>query len=200
MTRKVALVVGGASGIGEAIATRLAAEGAGVFLTGRRESEVRAAADRIGHGARSIVADASVPVDIERAIATVVADSGRIDALIFSAAIAEPADVLSSTTEHFDRHFALNVLGPLLAMRAAVPHMPSGSAAVVVGSTASEMENPPYGTYAATKAALRSYARTWTVELAPLGIRVNVLSPGPTETAMMADVSDEVRAIILLSF
>ena len=75
--------------------------------------------------------------------------------------------------------------------------MPSGSAIVVVGSTASEMANPPYGTYAATKAALRSYVRTWTVELAPRGIRVNVLSPGPTKTATMANVSQEVRAIIL---
>ena len=197
MMDKVALVVGGASGIGKAIAARLAAEGAAVFLTGRRESEVDGAADEIGHAARSIVADAGDPVDIERAVAMVVADSGRIDALIFNAAIAEPADVLSSTADHFDRHFALNVRGPLLAMRAAVPHMPSGSAAVLVGSTASEMANSPYGTYAATKAALRSYVRTWTVELAPRGIRVNVVSPGPTETPMMADVSEEVRALIL---
>lgn len=84
-----------------------------------------------------------------------------------------------------------------VAMRAVVPHMPAGSAAVVVGSTASEMANPPYGTYAATKAALRSYVRTWTAELAPRGIRVNVLSPGPTETHMMAGVPDDVRKIIL---
>jgi NAD(P)-dependent dehydrogenase (short-subunit alcohol dehydrogenase family) len=104
---------------------------------------------------------------------------------------------VSSTTDHFDCHFALNVRGPLLAMKAAVPHMPSGSAAVVVGSTASEMANPPYGTYAATKAALRSYVRTWTVELAPRGIRVNVVSPGPTDTAMMANVADDIRAVIL---
>jgi NAD(P)-dependent dehydrogenase (short-subunit alcohol dehydrogenase family) len=197
MTDKVALVIGGASGIGEAIAERLAMEGAAVFLTGRRETEIEAAADRIGHGARSIVADASDPADIERAVATVVADAGRIDALIVNAAIAEPAELVSSTTDHFDCHFALNVRGPLLAMKAAVPHMPSGSAAVVVGSTASEMANPPYGTYAATKAALRSYVRTWTVELAPRGIRVNVVSPGPTDTAMMANVADDIRAVIL---
>ena len=197
MTEKVALVVGGASGIGEAIAARLAAEGAAVFVTGRHDGELDGAVARIGRGVRKIVADASDPADIERAVAAVVSDKGRIDALVFNAAIAKPADVLTSTAEHFDEHFALNVRGPLLAVKAAVPHMPSGSAVVVIGSTASQMANPPYGTYAATKAALRSYVRTWTVELAPYGIRVNVLSPGPTETATMADVSDEVRKIIL---
>ncbi len=197
MTDKAVLVVGGASGIGAAIAQRLATEGALMFLTGRRQADVSSAAPRIGHGARTIVADASDPADIERAVATVVAEHGRIDALVFNAAMAEPEDLLSSTPELFDRHFALNARGPLLAMRAAVPHMQSGSAVVVVGSTASEMANPPYGTYAATKAALRSYVRTWTLELAPRGIRVNVLSPGPTETPMLAEVSDEIRALIL---
>jgi len=82
-------------------------------------------------------------------------------------------------------------------MRAAIPHMPAGRAAVIVGSNASEIAVPHYGTYAATKAALRSYARTWTAELAPRGVRVNVLSPGPTDTAKMADVSDDIRAAIL---
>lgn len=197
MKDKVALVIGGASGIGEAIAERLAAEGAAVFLTGRREAEVVAAATRVGHGARSIMADASNPADIERAIATVVADHGRIDALVLNAAVSEPADLMTSTAELFDRHFALNVRGPLLAMQAAIPHMPSGSAAVVVGSTASEMAVPYYGTYAATKAALRSYVRTWTAELAPRGVRVNVLSPGPTDTPKMADVTDDIKAAIL---
>lgn len=197
MTDKVALVIGGVSGIGLAIADRLAAEGAMVFLTGRRFADLDAAASGIGHGAKAIVADAANPADVERAIAAVVAEHGRIDALVLNAAIAEPEDLLSSTADLFDRHFALNVRGPLLAMRAAVPHMRSGSTAIVVGSTASEMANPPYGTYAATKAALRSYVRTWTLELAPRGIRVNVLSPGPTETPMLASVTDDIRAIIL---
>ncbi|NPD66570.1 SDR family oxidoreductase [Lichenicola cladoniae] len=197
MTNKVALVIGGASGIGLAIASRLASEGALVSLTGRRQADLDVAAATIGHGARPIVADAADPADIERAIAAVVTEHGRIDALVLNAAIAEPEALLSSTAQLFDRHFVLNVRGPLLAMRAAVPHMRAGSAVVVVGSTASELGNPPYGTYAATKAALRSYVRTWTLELAPLGIRVNVLSPGPTETPMLADVSDDIRAIIL---
>ena len=197
MTDKVALVIGGASGIGEAIVQRLATEGASVFLTGRRQAEVDGAASRIEHNVRGIVADASNPADIERAVVDVVADHGRIDALVFNAAVSEPADLLSSTADLFDRHFALNVRGPLLAMRAAVPHMPPGSSAVLIGSTASEMAVPYYGTYAATKAALRSYVRTWTAELAPLGVRVNVLSPGPTDTPKMADVTDDIKASIL---
>ena len=197
MKDKVALVIGGASGIGEAIAERLATEGALVFLTGRQKTEIEGAAARIGHGARSIVADASDPADIDRAIATVVAEMGGIDALVFNAAVSEPSGLLSTTANFFDRHFALNVRGPLLAMRAAIPHMPPGSAAVVVGSTASEIAVPYYGTYAATKAALRSYVRTWTAELAPRGVRVNVLSPGPTDTPKMADVTDDIRAAIL---
>jgi NAD(P)-dependent dehydrogenase (short-subunit alcohol dehydrogenase family) len=197
MTDKVALVVGGASGIGEAIAGRLAAEGALVFLTGRRKGEVDSAAVRIGHGAQAIVADAGDPTDIERAVATVVAEHGRIDALVLNAAVSEPADLSASTADVIDRHFALNVRGPVLAMRAAIPHMPSGSSAVLVGSTASEIAVPHFGTYAATKAALRSYVRTWTAELAPLGVRVNVLSPGPTDTAKIADVAPDIRATIL---
>jgi len=197
MTNKVALVIGGASGIGQAIAQRLASEGALVLLTGRRQADVDAVADQIGQGVKGIVADAANPADVERAVAAVVAEHGRIDALVLNAALSEPADLLSSTAELFDRHFSLNVRGPLLAMRAAVPHMLPGSAAVVVGSTASEMAVPHYGTYAATKAAVRSYVRTWTAELAPRGVRVNVLSPGPTDTPMMADVSDEIRGAIL---
>lgn len=197
MKDKATLIIGGASGIGEAIGERVAAEGALVFVTGRQQAGVEAAAAKIGHGARSIVADANNPADVERAIAMVVAEHGRIDALVFNAAVSEAADLLSSTAELFDGHFALNVRGPLLALKAAVPHMPAGSAAVLVGSTASEMAVPYYGTYAATKAALRSYVRTWTAELAPRGIRINVLSPGPTDTPKMADVTDGVRAMIL---
>lgn len=197
MTNKIALVIGGASGIGEAIATQFAAEEADVFVTGRRVAELDEAISRIGNGARKLVVDANDPLDVERAVTALVASTGRIDTLVFNAAIAQPADLLSSSADHFDSHFALNVRGPLLALQAAVPHMPAGSAVIVVGSTASEMANSPYGTYAATKAALRSYVRTWTVELAPRGIRVNVLSPGPTETPMMSEVTEEVRKIIL---
>jgi NAD(P)-dependent dehydrogenase (short-subunit alcohol dehydrogenase family) len=193
MTKKVALVMGGASGIGLAIAERLAKEGASVFLTGRRAADVEAAAARVGQTARGLVADASDPTDIGRVIATVEAEAKQIDAFVYSAGIMEPAELAETTTEHFDRHFMVNVRGALLTMQAATPHMAAGGAALLIGSIADVRGVTPYGTYAATKASLRSYVRSWTVELAPRGVRVNILSPGPTDTAMMAGISDEMR-------
>jgi NAD(P)-dependent dehydrogenase (short-subunit alcohol dehydrogenase family) len=197
MTNKVALVVGGAKGIGFAIAERLAAEGAAVFLTGRRAEEVEQAARSIGRAARGIVADASLPQDIRKVVATVQEAHGRIDALVLNAGISEPASLTDETPEHFDRHFAVNVRGPVFGLQAALPALREGGAVVLVGSIADAAGISPYGTYAATKAALRSYARTWTVELAPRGIRVNVVAPGPTDTDMMASVPEEGRAALI---
>jgi NAD(P)-dependent dehydrogenase (short-subunit alcohol dehydrogenase family) len=197
MTNKVALVVGGAKGIGLAIADRLAAEGAAVFLTGRRAEEVESAAGKIGRGARGIVADASVPQDVSEAIAMVRDEHGRIDALVLNAGISEPALLADETPEHFERHFLVNVRSSVLGLQAALGIMGEGSSVVLVGSAADTAGVPSYGTYSATKAALRSYARTWTAELAPRGIRVNVVSPGPTDTAMLAAASDEVRAALV---
>jgi NAD(P)-dependent dehydrogenase (short-subunit alcohol dehydrogenase family) len=197
MTNKVALIVGGAKGIGLAIAERLAAQGAVVFLTGRRADEVEQAARSIGRGARGIVADASVPQDLARVVATVQEAHGRIDALVLNAGISEPASLVDQTPEHFDRHFAVNVRGAVFGLQAALAAMDEGGAVVLVGSIADGMGISPYGTYAATKAALRSYARTWTVDLAPRGIRVNVVAPGPTDTDMMASVPEEGRAALI---
>jgi NAD(P)-dependent dehydrogenase (short-subunit alcohol dehydrogenase family) len=197
MLNKVALVVGGASGIGLATAERLAAEGATVFLTGRRAETVEMAAATIGRGARGLVADASVAQDVAAAVAAVRDAHGRIDALVLNAGISEPALLIEETPEHVDRHFLVNVRGPVLAFHAAVGAMDEGSSVVLIGSIADMAGIPHYGTYAATKAALRSYARTWTAELAPRGIRVNVVSPGPTDTAMMAATTDEVRAALV---
>lgn len=197
MLNKVALVVGGASGIGLATAERLAAEGATVFLTGRRAETVKMAAATIGRGACGLVADASVAQDVAAAVAAVRDTHGRIDALVLNAGISEPALLAEETPEHVDRHFLVNVRGPVLAFQAAVGAMDKGGSVVLIGSIADTAGIPHYGTYAATKAALRSYARTWTAELAPRGIRVNVVSPGPTDTAMMAATTDEVRAALV---
>jgi NAD(P)-dependent dehydrogenase (short-subunit alcohol dehydrogenase family) len=197
MAGKVALVVGGARGIGLAIAERLATEGAMVFITGRRADQVEAAAATIGHGTRGLVADAGVSTDLELAVETVRAEHGRIDALVLNAGIADPATLDAETPDHFDHLFAVNVRGPLFGLQAALGAMAEGSSVVLVGSIAGGAGVASYGTYAATKAALRSYARTWTAELAPRGIRVNVVAPGPTDTEMMAKVPEEARAALI---
>jgi NAD(P)-dependent dehydrogenase (short-subunit alcohol dehydrogenase family) len=197
MVDKVALVVGGAKGIGLAVAERLAVEGASVVLTGRRADDIEAAAARIGRGARGLVADAALQEDLHRVVETVREAYGRIDALVLNAGISEPATLRDGTPEHFDRHFAVNVRGAVFGLQAALSAMGRGGSVVLMGSIADVMGVSPYGTYAATKAALRSYARTWTAELAPQGIRVNVVAPGPTDTTMMASIPEEGRAALI---
>ena len=197
MVDKVALVVGGAKGIGLAVAERLAIEGASVVFTGRRADEVEAAAARIGKGARGLIADAALLEDLHRVVATMRETHGRIDALVLNAGISEPATLRDGTPEHFNRHFAVNVRGAVFGLQAALGVMGRGGSVVLMGSIADTAGITPYGTYCATKAALRSYARTWTAELAPQGIRVNVVAPGPTDTAMMASVPEEGRAALI---
>ncbi|MBE9603865.1 SDR family oxidoreductase [Acetobacteraceae bacterium H6797] len=197
MTDKIALVVGGAKGIGLAIAERLAAEGASVAITGRSSSEVAKVAASIGPKVRGLVADAGKPEEIEAAISAVQETFGRIDALVLNAGISEPASLEAESAENVDRHFTLNVRGPVPAAKAALKAMSAGGSIVLIGSIADAIGVPTRGSYSASKAALRSYARTWTAELAPRGIRVNVVSPGPTDTAMMAAVGAEERAALL---
>lgn len=197
MTDKVALVVGGAKGIGFAIAERLAAAGATVFISSRQQSEVEAAAAKIGRGARGMVADPAQSGDLERLVATVREAQGRIDALALVAGTGAPAPLTAETPEHFDEILGVNVRAPTFALQAALPLMGKGGSVVLIGSIAGTAGVANFGTYAASKAALRSLARTWTLELAPLGVRVNVVSPGPTETAMMAAVPDDVRAAMI---
>lgn len=197
MAGKIALVVGGAKGIGLATAEALADEGATVYLTGRNQSEVEAAAGMVGRGARGLVADSGREEDLDRVVANVAQAHGRIDALVLNAGISEPGPIGDVTPDHFDRLFAVNVRGAVLGLQAALPLMNDGAAVVLVGSVAGSLGISGYGTYAATKAALRSYARSWTAELAPRGIRVNVVAPGPTDTAMMAAVPEDVRAALI---
>jgi NAD(P)-dependent dehydrogenase (short-subunit alcohol dehydrogenase family) len=197
MAGKVALVVGGAKGIGLATARALSEEGACVILTGRRQEEVTDAAESIGRSAQGNKADAASRVDLERVVAEARRLHGRIDALVLNAGLSEPATLLEETAEHFDRHFAVNVRGALFGIQAALPALSDGGSVVLMGSIADAMGVTPYSTYAATKAALRSYARSWAAELAPRQIRVNVVAPGPTDTDMMASVSDEMRQTLI---
>ncbi|SDB72631.1 NAD(P)-dependent dehydrogenase, short-chain alcohol dehydrogenase family [Agrobacterium fabrum] len=197
MSSKVALVVGGAKGIGLAIAERLSEEGAKVFITSRRSEDAEKAATAIGRGAIGIAADAAIPEDMVATVEKVRKAHGRIDALVLNAGLSEPAQIAEITPEHFDRHFDVNVRGMVFGFQAALPAMTEGGSVVLVGSIADRGGYASYGTYAATKAAVRSYARTWTAELASVGIRVNVVAPGPTDTEMMAAVQPDMRAAIV---
>ncbi|SFB63926.1 NAD(P)-dependent dehydrogenase, short-chain alcohol dehydrogenase family [Rhizobium sp. NFR07] len=197
MNSKVALVIGGAKGIGLAIAEQLSAEGARVFITSRRGEDAQMVAERIGNGAVGIAADAASPEDMIDVVAKVREAHGRIDALVLNAGLSEPSQIVDITPEHFDRHFDVNVRGMVFGFQAALPAMTQGGSVVLLGSIAGSAGYAGYGTYCATKAAVRSYARTWTAELAPKGIRVNVVAPGPTDTDMMASVADDVRATIV---
>lgn len=197
MAGRIVVVLGGAKGIGLAIARAAAEEGATVLLTGRRPEEVASAAESIGAAAQGIQADAASQSDLERVVAEAKRLHGRIDALVLNAGLSEPATIAEETAEHFDRHFAVNVRGALFGMKAALPALGEGASVVLVGSIADGMGVSPFSTYAATKAALRSYARSWAAELAPRRIRVNVVAPGPTDTDMMAAVSDEMRRMLI---
>lgn len=197
MEGKVALVVGGARGIGLAVAARIAAEGGTVFITGRDGKQVEEGVAAIGPSGRGIVADATVREDIDRVMREVGSQFTHLDALVLNAGLSEPASLAEVTKDHFDRHFSVNVHAQVFGLQKALGLLQEGAAVVLMGSVASSLGIANYGTYAATKAALRSYARTWAAELAPRGIRINVVAPGPTDTEMMERVPDEMRRAIV---
>lgn len=193
LSGKVALVTGGNSGIGLAVARRFAEEGARVFITGRREAQLAEAVALIGGQAEAIQGDITRADDLARLFETLGTRAGRLDILVNSSGVSEPASLEETTEEHIDRAFNLNVRAMVLTVQQAVRLMGEGGSIVLVGSVAGAIANPGYGSYSASKAAVRSYARTWNSELAPRGIRVNTLSPGPTDTPMFDQASDEVR-------
>ena len=191
---KTALVTGGGSGIGLAVAQRLAAEGARVFITGRRQAALDAAVAAMGTSAVAVQGDVTVDADLGRLFATIAEQAGRLDILVTSSGVSEPGTLEDTNGAHIDKAFDLNVRGMVLTVQGTLPLMGRGGAIVLVGSIAGYMGIAGYGTYAATKAAVRSYARSWTHELAPRGIRVNTVSPGPTDTPMFDGVTDDMRA------
>ncbi|WP_315312361.1 SDR family oxidoreductase [Pantoea vagans] len=193
LSGKVALITGGNSGIGLAVARRFAEEGARVFITGRREAQLAEAVALIGGQAEAIQVDITRTDDLARLFETLGTRAGRLDILVNSSGVSEPASLEETTEEHIDRAFNLNVRAMVLTVQHAVRLMGEGGSIVLVGSVAGAIANPGYGSYSASKAAVRSYARTWNSELAPRGIRVNTLSPGPTNTPMFDRASDEVR-------
>lgn len=179
---KIALITGGSSGLGLATARRFVAEGAHVFITGRRQSELDAAVEQIGSNATSVRSDVSNLADLDRLFATIKEQKGRLDILFANAGGGAFVPLDQVTEEHFDKYFGINVKGTLFSVQKAVQLMPAGGAIVINGSMVSIKGVPAFGVYAATKAALRSFARTWAVDLKGRNIRVNVVSPGTVVT------------------
>lgn len=179
---KVALVTGGNSGIGLATAKRFAAEGAKVFVTGRRQNELDAAVAEIGQGAVGVQGDVSKLADLDRLYEVIREKAGRLDVLFANAGGASFAPLGSVTEEQFDREFGINVKGLFFTVQKALPRLTDGASIVLNASIVSIKGMPAFSVYSATKAAVRSFARTWTVDLKDRRIRVNAVSPGPIDT------------------
>jgi NAD(P)-dependent dehydrogenase (short-subunit alcohol dehydrogenase family) len=179
---KVALVTGGNSGLGLATARRFASEGARVFITGRRQAELDAAVSQIGGDAVGVQGDISNLADLDRLYATIGRSAGRLDVLFANAGLGELVPLGQITEAHFDQTFGVNVKGTLFTVQKALPLLPDGASIVLNGSMVSIQGVPAFSVYAATKAALRSFARSWSVDLRARKIRVNVVSPGTVVT------------------
>lgn len=179
---KVAVVTGGNSGIGLATARRFADEGAKVVITGRRQAELDRAVAEIGRGTIGVQGDVSNLADLDRLYAVVREKHGRVDVLFANAGGGRFAPLGEITEEHFDREFGINVKGLLFTVQKALPLFAEGGSIILNASIVSIKGMPAFSVYSATKAAVRSFARTWTVDLKDRKIRVNTLSPGPIAT------------------
>lgn len=182
---KIAVVTGGNSGIGLATAKRFVEEGAHVFITARRQTELDKAVALIGRNVTAVSGDITRMEDLERLASTVRGEKGKVDVIVSNAGITEQGTVDAMTPEHFDKTFNLNAKAPVFLVQKLLPLMTGGGSIILVGSAMHVMGNPGHTAYAATKAALRSYARTWAAEFKGRGIRVNTLSPGVTDTPML---------------
>jgi NAD(P)-dependent dehydrogenase (short-subunit alcohol dehydrogenase family) len=179
---KIALVTGANSGIGLATAKRFVNEGAYVFISGRREAELAAAAKEIGKNVVGVPGDVANLGDLDRLFARIKQDKGRLDVLFANAGIAKLAPLGTITEEFYESIFGVNVKGLLFTVQKALPLMPDGASIVLNASVVGSKGLPANSVYAATKAAVRSFARTWTTDLKARRIRVNAVSPGSTDT------------------
>ena len=179
---KVAVITGGSSGLGLATAKRFIAEGAHVFITGRREGELNAAVNELGENATGVQGDIAKLADIAKLFAVVREKKGRFDILFANAGVGEFAPLGQITEEHFDKQFDVNVKGTLFTVQSALPLLNDGGAIVLNASIVGTKGNPAFSVYSATKAAVRSFARTWSVDLKDRKIRVNAISPGIVPT------------------
>jgi NAD(P)-dependent dehydrogenase (short-subunit alcohol dehydrogenase family) len=175
---KVALITGGSSGIGLATAKRFVDEGAYLFITGRRQSELDAAVNEIGRNVTGVQSDVSKLADLDKLYTVVKAQKGKLDIIFANAGTGAFAPLDQISEEHFDRQFNVNVKGLLFTVQKALPLLQPGGSIVLNASIVSSTGNPAFSVYSATKAAVRSFARTWSIDLKERKIRVNAISPG----------------------
>lgn len=203
LTGKIAVITGGNSGIGLASAERFSAEGAFVFITGRRQAELDAAVAQIGSNVVGIQSDISSLDDLDRLFKAVKDQKGRIDIMFANAGLGELVPLGQISEAHFDHTFGVNVKGTLFTVQKALPLMGPGGSIILTGSTAGSTGSLAFSVYGATKAAIRSFARNWILDLKGTGIRVNILAPGPTATpgvhGLVSDKEREAFADMLAS-
>jgi NAD(P)-dependent dehydrogenase (short-subunit alcohol dehydrogenase family) len=187
---KVVVITGGSDGIGLASAQHFADEGALVYITGRRQALLDDAVSQIDHGAVGVQGDVTNLADLSHLYERIERDHGRIDVVFANAGMHEPVPLEAIEEAHFDSTFGLNVKGVVFTVQKALPLMREGGVIVLNGSIAGSKAYPNQSLYNASKAAIRSFARSWTNDLKERGIRVNVVSPGGTETRLIRNYFD----------
>jgi NAD(P)-dependent dehydrogenase (short-subunit alcohol dehydrogenase family) len=193
---KLAIITGGTTGIGLASAKLFVKEGAYVFITGRRQKELDEAVKAIGSNVTGVQGDVTELADLDRLYETI-GKKGPLDIVFANAGFAEFAALGKITEQHFDSLFNTNVKGALFTVQKSLPLLNDGGSIILTGSVAGSKGTPSFGTYGATKAAIRNFVRAWTVELKDRRIRSNVLSPGPTETPAIGQQPADAMARIL---
>jgi NAD(P)-dependent dehydrogenase (short-subunit alcohol dehydrogenase family) len=188
---KIALVTGGSSGIGLATAQEFVKQGAFVYITGRRQSQLEKSIAALGGSqVKAIRADASNLRDLDHLFAQIKQEKGRLDIVFANAGGGSFAPIGAITEEHYEQTFSTNVKGVLFTVQKALPLIPNGGSIILNASVAGSKGMPAFSVYSATKAAVRSFARSWTTDLKERGIRVNVISPGPIKTPILEELAD----------
>jgi NAD(P)-dependent dehydrogenase (short-subunit alcohol dehydrogenase family) len=188
LAHKVAVITGGSTGIGLAMAKRFAQEGATVYITGRRQAELEMAASAIGASAQGVRVDSADASQLQALFDHIRAQHGRLDVLVANAGGGSLLPLGQITEAHFDDTFSRNVKGTLFTVQAALPLLSEGSSIILTGSTAASSGTEAFSVYAASKAAVRAFARNWILDLKGRGIRINTLSPGPIKTPGLVEL------------